>query len=218
MTYGLNTKRNEPMTTDKVTSLIETLVKEITTNKDQVTVEGVALATKTLIRIEVHPSEVGRVIGEHGAHISALRKVALAISYKTKTIFEILDLEEPDKSIVPLRYGRFQGSDDWPKEKITKIVELTSMSVFKNEIAVEVEVLDMKNFTSAYTIHVDRREESDIVRVIQPAFTALFNAIGRINGRVLIVEIVADKVVAKPGKTEFQPLTADGRNCKTIRR
>lgn len=209
------------MTTEaKVTSLFERLVKEITTNQDQVTVEALALATKTPIRIEVHPSEVGRVIGEHGAHFKALEKLCLAISYKTRQMFELLPMQEPEASVVPLRYGRFHGRDDWPKQKITKLLSDMAESVFKNEIAVDITVSDMKNFVSAYTIRVDRREEADVIKIIQPAFTTLFNAIGRVNGRVLIVEIVADKVVAKmnPPESGEQPLTPDGRFCKTIRR
>ena len=208
------------MTTEKVTSLIESLVKEITTNKDQVSVESLALSTKTPIRIDVHPSEVGRVIGEHGAHFKALENILLAISYKAKQVFELLPMQEPDASVVPIRYGRFHGQDDWPAHKVKKLIEDTAMAVFRNESAVVVEVREMKNFVSAFTINVDRREEADVIKIVQPAFTTLFNAIGRVNGRVLIVEIVPDKSVAKgkPGREERQPLTSDGRFCRTVKR
>jgi predicted RNA-binding protein YlqC (UPF0109 family) len=205
---------------EDVTSLIERLVKAITTNKDDVHVECLPLATKTPVRIEVHPSEVGRVIGEHGTHFKALQNIVLAISYKRRTVFELLPMQEPDAGVVPIRYGRFKGQDDWPKQQITELVTESVKAVFKNESAIDIEVRDMTNFCSAYTIKVDRREDADVVKIVQGAMTTLFNAIGRINGRVLIVEIVADKVASKPdrGGSERQPLTPDGRFCKTIRR
>lgn len=203
------------MDIENLSNLIATLVCEMVSNPKRVKVVCRTLERSNTVQIDVDPSEVGRVIGEAGSHFKALSKICLSFSAKLGKHCELLPMEEPDEDVVPSRYGRFKGRDDWPKEKISQLVERVARNVFKHEDAIEVTVKDEEHFVSVFTVKVARTEDSDVVNLMSDAYKPIFNAIGRMNGRVLIVDVVAGKSAAKPEK---QPSTADGRFAREIRR
>lgn len=198
---------------ERLTRLLNSLIQYIVTDKQSVKVVAMPLAVETLVKIEVNPAENGRVIGERGAHFKALEKLCLLASAKAGKAFKLLPMDEADEDVVPMQYGRFRGNDNWPKQSITELVEHVARVIFHNEDVIEVDVEDQTNFVSVFTVRVARTEPADVVFVAIEAYAPLFNAIGRVDGRVLSIQVIAEK---SPGRR--QPLTTDGRHCKTIRR
>ena len=79
-------------------AFLETAVKGLVSNPDQVTVTPVERTGMTVYELRMHPSDVGKVIGRQGMTINALRSLLLAGSAKKgqRCLLEIV--EEPRAS------------------------------------------------------------------------------------------------------------------------
>ena len=79
-------------------AFLETAVKGLVSNPDQVTVTPVERSGMTVYELRMHPSDVGKVIGRQGMTINALRSLLLAGSAKKglRCVLEIV--EEPRAS------------------------------------------------------------------------------------------------------------------------
>ncbi len=79
-------------------AFLETVVKGLVSNPDQVTVTPVERSGTTVYELRLHSNDVGRVIGRQGMTINAIRSLLLAGSAK-KGLRCVMDIvEEPRAS------------------------------------------------------------------------------------------------------------------------
>ncbi len=73
--------------------LLETLVKAIVDNPDDVRVEAVEGDRSVILQLYVNPDDLGRVIGKQGRIANALRTIikTVAVKQDKKAIVEIID-------------------------------------------------------------------------------------------------------------------------------
>lgn len=87
--------------TDQVVSDMSALISEIARSLvDQPTdviVDAIPDGETTLLRLKVHPSDVGKVIGKQGRTARSLRTILSAAAMKTKSRFT-LDIYEEDRA------------------------------------------------------------------------------------------------------------------------
>ena len=73
--------------------LIESVVKGLVDNPEEVVVHSVQKEQATLLKLRVHPSDMGRLIGKQGRTIQSIRKVLEAAGMKMKRCFTLEILE-----------------------------------------------------------------------------------------------------------------------------
>ena len=76
-----------------VTELVHDIVIALVDIPERVSVEASSVAVGTLIRIQVDPSDIGKVIGKQGRTARSLRVLLSAASMKASHRFS-LDIEE----------------------------------------------------------------------------------------------------------------------------
>ena len=91
--------------------LLETIIKEIVKNPDEVKIEKQVDEMGVLLSVKLNPEDVGLVIGRQGNIISAIRVVIQTIGRKNRAAFSI-KLIEPEK--------RFEKGFNQQKQKIGK--------------------------------------------------------------------------------------------------
>lgn len=204
------------MNTSEVGKALEKLFREILNelvlSPGFLKVYAVAMTKSIMLRIEASAGDMGRIIGEKGAHFKSLRAICGAVGHKFKVDIELPPLPESRTKRAD-RYEKFQGRDDWKKEKITDLIRRAAVLVFRHEEAVEVSVADLPDFISTYTVSVATAEPALLVEAMSAALKILFNAVGKANGRTLIVEVVPSNMADPP-----QPAASDGRSAKETRR
>ena len=73
--------------------LVETIVKALVDNSDQVQVRAIEGEQVTVFELRVHPRDLGKVIGRQGRTARAIRTIITAVGMKMRKRFtlEILD-------------------------------------------------------------------------------------------------------------------------------
>jgi predicted RNA-binding protein YlqC (UPF0109 family) len=79
-------------------AFLETVIKGLVSNPDQVTVTPVERSGTTVYELRLHSSDVGKVIGRQGMTINALRSLLLAGSAKKGLRCMLEIVEEPRAS------------------------------------------------------------------------------------------------------------------------
>ena len=78
-------------------SLIETVVKKLVDNPDEVNVEAVESDQTIIYELTVGDGDYGKVIGKKGRNVSALRTILFAINAKEggkRARLEVIDVNE----------------------------------------------------------------------------------------------------------------------------
>ena len=77
---------------------IESIVKQLVDNPEQVSVDSSSVDEHTLdFTVKVDDSDVGKVIGKHGNTINALRTLLIAIGAKEKKKVMLKIIEPPGR-------------------------------------------------------------------------------------------------------------------------
>jgi predicted RNA-binding protein YlqC (UPF0109 family) len=87
----------EPSATDLILEISRALVDR----PDDVTVEASSHDTGTVLRLRVHPTDVGKVIGKQGRTARSLRTILGAVSVKLHHRYTLEIVEEPKPSPMP---------------------------------------------------------------------------------------------------------------------
>lgn len=76
--------------------LIQVMAQAIVTNPEMVVISELLGSHCTVVKLKVHKSEIGRVVGKQGRTAKALRTIVDAVSAKLKkrTVLEIMEVEE----------------------------------------------------------------------------------------------------------------------------
>lgn len=161
------------------------------------------------VLIKAAGRDVGRVIGERGAHFNALKTLATAIGLKQGVSVELEPVPDPTEPGKAERYEKFKAREDWPKAEIVELLKATAQAVLRFEDLIEVVCEDLSDSTTMATVICSGANPAGLVDPIQTALKALFNAVGKANGRTIFVVVRPSQKSEPP-----QPKTAAGRFSK----
>jgi len=207
-------KRNEMKTAGLaklIQDLIADLLREFILHPAELKVVVIPLIQSIALRIEAHSGDVGRIIGEKGAHFRSLQAICMCASLKHGFEINLEWLPEPQGW--PDRYQKFKARHDWGQAKILSLIKRTTKLIFRAEDAICVKMVDHNAATTVITIQVARKETRQVLELAGFALRTLFNAVGKANGRTLFVEVVASNSSDPP-----QPKSAAGRFSRELRR
>lgn len=196
-----------------IQGLFRDILKEFVLHPDSLEVVVVPYAQGMTVLITAAGRDVGRVIGEKGAHFNALKIIGAAIGIKHGVTVELEPVPDPTEPGKSERYEKFKARDDWPKDKIVALLDRTARAVFRYDESIEVTTEDLSEATTMATVLCASAEQGSLIEPFQNSLKAIFNAVGKANGRTIFVVVTPSKK-ADP----VQPKTAAGRNARAVRR
>ena len=205
---------------DKTAKLLHDILTEIVLDKKAIIVQAVNYSAMMTIGIRSNPTDQGRIVGTRGGHFKSLSALCNCIGAKQKITIELLPIGK--KTEAKDRYYPFVAKDNWREEEIRALIVRTVQAVALCEEAVAIEQQAEQMGVSKFVIHVARQERPELVASMTTGMVnpngmvtgwlkILVNAIGKANGRTIILEILADKDGDLP-----QPETSAGRFAREL--
>lgn len=169
-----------------ISLLFSELVKSFVIHPDRLRVESSEDGKHQTIQFTGYGGDAGRIIGEAGEHYRALIDLAAYLSKRNGKRIILLPVLNGDGGTDNTdRHAMFAENPRWPAEAIQRrLVEITS-ALFG---AVTVERDDVPGAVTKFGVHV-RCSDEKVVDSIGHALAVIFNAIGKANGRTLVVTL-----------------------------
>lgn len=191
---------------EKVERVLRDIVHEIILHPDDFEVIQIPLSSHLVVNLRAQTSDTGRIIGPKGAHFLALKIIVAAVGASCTKRVLLGRMEPPLDGKGPDSYNKLVFKKDWNEAKVREILERTVASIFTYPSSVTVK--DVDEVTSVLCVTISSRERADLVAQVSDALQTLFNAVGKANGRIVLVDVVAE--TPEPA----QPGSADGRWAK----
>jgi predicted RNA-binding protein YlqC (UPF0109 family) len=195
-----------------VRSLFQDILSEFVLHPDDLKVCTVEMRRTIIVQIFAAGRDVGRVIGERGAHFNALKILGAMIGLKHGVAVELEPVPDPKEPGKSERYDSFKARDDWRKEIILALIGRTASAALRFPDAISVSCLDANEASSIVEIVCASAEPAGLIEPVEQSLKALFNAVGKANGRTIFVSVIPSRKVDPP-----QPKTAAGRNARELR-
>lgn len=174
---------------ERGSKMVDEVIRSMTKHPDRVKVNvaesGAGVVT---IQITAHPSDTRRIVGVQGSNLGALSNLTRLLfrgSGKMVQYSRVEFYEVPED----IREG-FTPDSEWPKDRIVNLVDRLSRAVFDCK-EVTVEAIDVPD--SVTVINVKVGVVSDAVRRFGSAMSKVFNVIGNVHGRILMVRVNEEK-------------------------
>ena len=193
---------------EKVVDLFKRVVAAMCDHPDSLVVTARPLRASVSVSVQAHAVDTSRLIGSGGQNYWALSTIASAIGARRKIRVKVPPIREPVVG-EPARF-EFKADPNWPRARILALLDETLAATFFHPVASNVDD-DEEFFTTTVEVTMDRRERMGWVDRFGNALAIIFDAIGRTNGRVLMIDFIVD---AEPA----QPESAAGRNMPEIER
>lgn len=134
--------------------------------------------------IDANPGDVKRIIGTKGAHIGALRRWVRLWAETHDCSATVRDFAVPKDNRD--RYGDFQQRPDWPKERLSLIIEGMASAVLHGPV--KIECADQDDVTHMVVRH-HAGEDTRIISGLSVCLPILGTAMGKKNGHTLSVHV-----------------------------
>jgi predicted RNA-binding protein YlqC (UPF0109 family) len=173
---------------EHVAQVISRLVQEIIMHPDNFERTIGMVGQTEVIYARVHRGDMPRLVGERGLHVQAITAlVQLAGQRMGRSInFVLLEPATGEKD----QHSRFSPQANWPMSRIRALVEDVALLVFRCPL--DVMVSDGEGSMTSVEVMVSSRETGNVVLQGGAAMTALFNAVGKANGRLLRLAVVPE--------------------------
>jgi predicted RNA-binding protein YlqC (UPF0109 family) len=192
--------------------LFRRLVTEIISHPENLIIETKLHTQSIVMTLQAHAADTPRIIGSGAENFKALGIIAAALGARAGLHVSVPPIREPVVG-EPDRY-KFSPQPDWPKERIVKLLTDLARAAFADSSAVEVKLFDDDaSVSTTIELWVARNERGALVFGVGAALRTLFDAIGKANGRLIFLDVVAKKESEGP-----QPGTAAGRFTKEVER
>ncbi len=169
---------------DIAVDLITALVKEITRYHDDLDIRTTSIGRTCIIKIQPHRADMGKVTGSKGAHIKALNALAMMIGAKHGMNIRI-QLVEPEVGRIDSHLP-FEPNPVWNSAEVLQLLASLCDAVFRHPVEIET---DEEGITTTIAVIVNERESMPLVMAANDAILVMFNAIGKANGRNIIVDV-----------------------------
>lgn len=195
----------------QIAKLLTRIFTEMILHRDKLKVEAVEMRRSFTIYTEANYTDSKRIVGSQGSHFNAVRTFVKAAARKHGLNAE-LDKIQTVGRITQDQYPPFVARDDWPKQKISELINDMAKAVFAHESEIEINIVDAPAGSANIDVIVSAGEDSQLVAEMLAVFKVLIRPVGKSNHRNLIINVIADK------PCEQQPASADGRHMKQITR
>jgi predicted RNA-binding protein YlqC (UPF0109 family) len=170
--------------------LIKSILEQITIMPDKIQVVPEQLGYSTVsIEIRADATDYGKVLGEKGDHLRALKTICKLISDKSREKIELSLLEMPGGSKQNL--APFSTNAAWPKEKIQTLLQALFELIFDG--GCRVVISDGSNGRTAVDVLVSERENRRTCEWVHEKLDSLIKAIGLRNGRLVAFNVIQDE-------------------------
>lgn len=186
------------------------ILREMILHPKQLKVEVVQMTQYFTLYIAATLSDSKRIVGSMGAHFNALKALVTAAARKAGVKAEMNQVEAVGRPVID-QYPPFTTQDDWPKEKIEKLVERMAKAVFVHD-NVTIKIADGPNGSSNIEVLVSESEDAQLVADMLIVFKTLIKPVGKSNHRNLMLNVSASL------PHEAQPAVADGRHMRELKR
>jgi len=185
----MKTTASRPTTPEEIAAwLARRVLEEITFHKSDLHVTPTQVGRSCMIKVQVHKADMPRAIGSGGLHHRALDTLIAAIGIKYAVNMRV-NLVEPEVGR-PERYERFEASHNWNSEPVVALLRDICAAVFIT--SAEVSAHDAADATTNLEVTVSAREPRKIIEPIGKALQVLFNAIGKANGRIVLLDVAIE--------------------------
>jgi predicted RNA-binding protein YlqC (UPF0109 family) len=192
--------------------LFRRLVTEIISHPENLIIETKLHTQSIVLTLQAHAADTPRLIGSGAETFRALGIIAAAMGARAGLRVSIPPIREPVVG-EPDRY-KFAPQKQWPKERIVALLTDVARAAFADSGAVEVKLFDDDaSVSTTIELWVARNERGALVFALGAALRTLFDAIGKANGRILYLDVIAKKEIEAT-----QPGTAAGRFTKEVQR
>lgn len=149
------------------------------------------------------------MIGTGGVNFKAIKTIVSIVGHHLGLQVLVPPIMEPITGEADRH--KFRPDKNWPKDRICKLIESTARACVSHPDAVRLEESDCGDQSTMIEVTVSRSERQELVFRLREAFETIFDAVGKRNGRIIMVALMTDQ---DPG----QPDTAAGRNVGEIQR
>lgn len=171
--------------TDFLKTTLRRIIERFTIHHNLLAIETVSVGGVVNVFIQAHRADTSRLIGERGASFRALSTLVAALAGADGYRAVLQPIAEPTAG-EPEKFTRFVHNPGWDRECITRLLELLCNRIFEGRAAIEAR--DACNQT-IYVVRVPVDEMPECVRAIGSALHVIFNAIGKSNGRLIMVGV-----------------------------
>jgi len=178
---------------DELQEVILGLVDELVVERSAAKVEIHPLGPMTNFHIHVAPIDMRRVIGGKGAVIRGLTNLVRLIGRRYKQRFDLKLIDPPIQARDSDQ--KFVGQHNWNQSHVRALAQRLADLIFTGAV---VEIIDGENFDSALEFQVPETTKQEIIALVSPDLTALFDAIGKPNGRHIIVAVSTPEETLTP--------------------
>lgn len=190
-----NAEKTRPTTPqDTAAWLVRRILEEITFHHADLHVTPTQVGRSWMIKVQVNRADMPRVIGGGGLHHRALDTIVAAVGVKNAVNMR-LHVLEPDVGR-PERFEKFEASHNWNAEPVVRLLRDICAAVFITQA--EVSARDVADATTNLEVILSGKEPRKIIEPIGKALSALFNAIGKANGRIVMVDVAVEGEAPAP--------------------
>jgi predicted RNA-binding protein YlqC (UPF0109 family) len=178
---------------DIAVNLVERVLREITFHHDKLKVWVESMGRVQILYVQCHKGDMPRVIGKHGAHRNALFNLVEYIGLRYSTELRMENVEPQTGEVE--RFAPFVPSRTWDSGQkvhgpIVQLLRDFCQSVFAYETLVSITDSSHTPTSRLQVIVSDQEQMQRTVRIAE-ALKVLFNAVGKKNGRILLVDVIA---------------------------
>jgi len=204
-------KQNTIPVPNQIGELIKVVFSEMILHPEKLCVDVVTMRSSFTLYVGASFTDAKRLVGAQASHFNAATTFVRAAA-KKHGLQAGIDKIQTVGRITHDQYPPFEAREDWPKEKVSQIVERMAKAVFTHDSAIEIAIVDAPGGSSNIDVIVSETEDPQLVADMLGVFKVLIRPVGKSNFRNLLINIVADK------PHDVQPETADGRFAKTVKR
>lgn len=191
---------------EPVSGLFRRILTEMVAHPEHLDLGVRALSASVSFSLRAHAADTPLLIGEGAANYRALMTLAVAMGGKAGYRVSMGPIREPEFG-KPSFY-RFQPRQDWPRDRLRKLLDDVVGAIFIGEHTVEVDDNDAGGMTT-WEVFVQGGQKPGLTAAVGPAIGRIFDAMGKSNGRLLAVDLLQS---LEP----LQPDTAAGRYVDEI--
>lgn len=168
--------------------LVKRILEEIVRHPEDIKVTENIIGRTVDMEVESHPGDMPRVMGREGKFSKALIELMSLISSRVGGVIKIRFTDPIERVYEPS--PEIEMKPDWNSANVYRIAADICGMIFVHPV--ELEIQDGDNCTSVIDIVTDSQERYSVNDRAMRALTTIFAAIGKANGRNIIVTVAPE--------------------------
>lgn len=166
--------------------IVRRIIGEFTYHPSDIRTAVQEVGHSMTVKLQVNRADMPRVLGKQGTHFRALESLVAAIGAKAGLTLRF-QLVEPAVGM-PDRYDPFTAKEEWNSANAVQLLSEIADATFMGKTSIR--VIDGEDYQSSIELTLTAVEKRAIIDAVAGAAKVLFKAIGRAQGRFLVVDII----------------------------